>query len=116
MRTLTTFLMFVVISTAAMAAAPTEKDKIDYLLGKLATSHVSFIRNGEEHNGAWAKAHLEKKFKDLSGQDLTADEFIRNVASTSTQTGKPYLIKSKDGHTEEAGKWFKEQLDKMPAN
>jgi len=114
MRALTGFLLLICISSAAMASMPDEKHKIGYLLDKLTTSHVSFVRNGEEHNATWARAHLEKKLKDAKKPDMTADAFITDIASTSSKTGKPYLIKFKDGHTEESGKWFKEQLDTMP--
>ncbi len=114
MRALTSFILLVCISSAAMATMPDEKHKIGYLLDKLVTSHVSFVRNGEEHNATWARTHLEKKLKNANKPDMTADEFITDIASTSSHTNKPYLIKFKDGHTEESGKWFKEQLDQMP--
>jgi hypothetical protein len=115
MRAFAAFIVMVVIGSSAMAAAPSEKDKIDYLLGQLASSDVTFVRNGEDHTGAWGKDHLEQKMKDANKPDMTAEDFIADIASKSSHTDKPYLIKARDGTTVEAGQWLKEKLAQMPA-
>jgi hypothetical protein len=114
MRKLTLFILLTFMSSSVMASALTEKSKIDRMLNALVNFDVTFIRNGEEHDGAWAKAHLEEKLKAANNPDMTAQEFITTIASTSSHTGKPYLIKTKDGETVEAAKWFQEVIDRMP--
>ena len=96
------FVLLILVGFAAFTAQPahaamTEQQKIDALLGKLETSNVTFIRNDKEMSGKDAKKHLEDKLKELHGQVKTVDDFITKVATQSRKTGKPYIIKLKDG-------------------
>ena len=43
----------------------------------------------------------------------TTDDFITGVASTSYITGKPYLVKFADGHTQPTGDWLQAHLAEM---
>jgi len=115
LRTLS-FIVLIFIGTAFAQpahATMTEQQKIDALLNNLGTSDVTFIRNGTEMTGKDAKAHLQDKLKELQSQVKTADDFITKVASTSRKTGKPYVIKLKDGKEIPAADWFKQQLGKF---
>jgi hypothetical protein len=103
------FLLFILAGSTAYAAGLSEQDKINGLLDALATSNITFIRNGESHDGAWAKQHLTNKLKDAKDVK-TADEFIAKVGSKSSSSNKPYVIKTKDGKEEEASVWFKAKL------
>jgi hypothetical protein len=109
MKRLFSLIVVVLFGSSAFAASLTEQQKIDGLLSALDAPGITFIRNGEEHDGAWAKAHLTEKLKSANPPITTADDFIATVGSTSSHSGKPYLIKT-DGKTIEAGTWFKDKL------
>jgi len=113
MLRLFSLMILVLFGSSAFAAQMTEQQKIAALLNAFDNPDITFVRNGEEHDGAWAKQHLEEKLKAAKPEVKTADEFIANIASTSSHTGKPYLIKMKDGTTVEAGKWLKQKLAEL---
>jgi hypothetical protein len=109
-------LIVMLFGSSAFAATPmTEQQKIDGLLAAFDAPGITFIRNGEEHDGAWAKQHLTEKLKDMKGEVATADDFITKVATNSSHTGKPYMIKTADGKTTESGKWLQAKLASMSA-
>ena len=118
MRSLSSLWLMLLFSTAAVASAPkTEKDKINYLLSAIGSSDCTFIRNGMEHSATAAQEHLQDKLKAAEGKGKvnTAEDFITVLASKSFQTGKPYLIKTKDGKTVELAAWLREKLKQMPS-
>jgi hypothetical protein len=45
----------------------------------------------------------------------TADDFIRLCATGSSMSGKPYLIRFADGHTEPSAQWLRERLAVYPS-
>ena len=74
-----------------------------------------FIRNGTEYDAAKAAEHLHRKL-DYAGKRIkTAQDFIDQLASASSMTGKPYRIRFKDGHSVESAVYFREQLRKLEA-
>ena len=103
------FLTFILAGTAAFAAPMTEQDKIKSLLDAFKEPGITFIRNGEEHDGAWARQHLQEKL-DKAKDVKTAEDFITKVASTSSHSGKPYQVKLKDGKVMDSGKWLHKKL------
>ncbi len=115
MRSLSLLLLVLLFSTSAFASKPSEKEKIDYLLTAIGTSDVIFIRNGTEHTASEAQSHLQDKLKAAGDRVKTAEEFITSLASKSLQTGKPYLIKTKDGKTVELAIWLHDKLKQMPS-
>ena len=40
----------------------------------------------------------------------TTDDFIEGIASSSYVSGKPYLVKFADGHTQPLGDWLRAHL------
>jgi hypothetical protein len=40
----------------------------------------------------------------------TTDDFIAGIASKSYISGKPYLVKFADGHTQPTGAWLRAHL------
>ena len=87
---------------------PSERERIEALLAAIERADVALIRNGEVHSAAKAIAHLRRKWKHVGGE-LTAEQFIDAIASRSSTTGRPYLIKRREGPVE-AAVWFREQL------
>lgn len=46
----------------------------------------------------------------------TTEDFITGIASKSFLSGKPYLVKFADGHTQPTGAWLRAQLAEMREN
>ena len=56
----------------------------------------------------WQKV-VEDKRNEIGGI-TTAEDFINKVASVSRETGKPYIIRLKNGKEVESSEWFHDQL------
>jgi uncharacterized protein DUF5329 len=96
----------------ASAMSPlTEQEKIERLLELVGTSDAVFVRNGTDHTPAEAEKHLRSKWKFAGNKIKTARDFVEKVASTSSMTGRPYLIRRKDGTETPARDWFLAALD-----
>lgn len=83
-----------------VAAAPPaeEQARIDRLIETVAgMTQVQFIRNGKAHKAEHAARFLREKLKASAEQVRSAGDFIDVVASGSSTTGKPYLIRFPDG-------------------
>jgi len=76
-----------------------EKVEIQYLIEAVRKSSLTFIRNGENHKGAEAAAHILRKYLQAGGRVQTARDFIEGVASQSFLTGNRYLVMSSEGKT-----------------
>ena len=108
----------VVLLTAALALAldPHTKAEIDELISYVGTSGVRFIRNGTEYSGAEGAQHLRYKLAKAGDRVKTTEDFIAGIASTSFISGKPYLVKFADGHTQPTGEWLKAHLAETRKN
>jgi len=100
-----------------IAMAPqTEAQKIEALIGAVANlEDAVFIRNGTEHTPKEAADHLRLKWKNAGGRVKKAPDFIRYCASESSLSGKPYLIRFKDGHMVLSRDWLWTELKRMEA-
>jgi hypothetical protein len=77
----------------------TEAQKIDKLIAYIADTEAKFIRNGNEYSGADAAKHLRMKREKAGKKITTAKQFIDYLASKSSMSGEPYLMKFKNGST-----------------
>lgn len=103
---------FVLEPDRPLAAHP--DGEIEALLAAIDQLHqVEFIRNGQRYTAHDAAAHLRQKWQAAGSQIRTAEEFISGVASQSTSTGEPYLLRFPDGRTVSAQIWLTEQLEAM---
>lgn len=100
----------------------TEQQKIEALLQVVKVSDVTFIRNGKEYPATEAYEHLKMKLRKAQGSwfapskdKWTALLFIEKVASKSSLSGDPYLIRTKDGKTVEAKGWLEGKLHELEA-
>jgi len=91
-----------------------ENARIEALLRAVSTADVTFIRNGSPHEPKAAADHLRTKWK-RAGRPLTAEQFIENIASKSSMSGKPYLVRLADGKEIPAGDWFRARLAEIDA-
>jgi hypothetical protein len=117
MRQLLASIFTLLLTTAiALALDPQTKAEIDELISYVGTSGVRFIRNGTEYSGAEGTQHLRDKLAKASDRVKTTEDFITGVASTSYISGKPYLVKFADGHTQPTGDWLRAHLAEVRKN
>ena len=104
-------LIFTVLLSAQAAAGEKLDDTISYLLNYVATSKVTFIRNGVSHTPAEAVAHIKAKYEHFKSQIKTPEDFIRLAASNSLLTGQPYLVRTPDGKEMHLDAWLTDALN-----
>ena len=110
--------IFTCMLTAAIAMALDSQTKaeIDELITYVQVSGVRFIRNGSEYSGTEGAQHLRDKLAGAGDRVKTTDDFIAGVASKSYLSGKPYLVKFADGHTQPTGEWLRAHLAETRKN
>jgi len=98
----------------AQTLPPAERQKIETLIkqvGSLKDAH--FIRNGSSYEVSTAVRFLRGKWEANDAQVKNARDFIDKVASFSGTSGKPYLIRFKDGKEIPSREFLATELKKM---
>jgi hypothetical protein len=92
----------------------TEKAKIEALIAHLESlTDATFVRNGSDANAKTAAKFLRGKWQANDKDIKTAGDFIAKAASVSSTTGKPYLIRFKDGTVTPCASYLTAQLKKL---
>jgi len=87
---------------AADAPVLPVEQQIEALLTRVAARQdVQFVRNGQAYDAATAVKFLRGKWDRQKAEIKTVGDFIDKVASRSSTTGQPYLIRFADGQTVE---------------
>ncbi len=82
----------------AASSSAGETKKIEALIQNVRDlKDATFIRNGSAYNSKSAAIFLRRKWQANQSEVKTARDFIDKVASFSGTSGKPYLIRFKDG-------------------
>lgn len=102
-----------VLLMASHAAAMNESEKIEALLISIECSDLIFIRNGIEYSSREARKHLGIKLSKAGMGIRTARQFIDHIATRSTWTGQPYLVKFPDGSVMKTADWLRRRLAEM---
>lgn len=112
------FISIVLLSdrvTAQSASAP-EKQKIEALINQVGElKEAKFIRNGSTYEVATAVRFLRGKWEANNVQVKSARDFVDKVASFSETSGKPYLIRFKDGREIKSRDFLLSELKKLEA-
>lgn len=99
-------------ATEKRSALPdAEKQKIEALL--LAVKNLDgavFVRNGKAYPPATAVKFLRGKWDKQSAQITTAEDFIAKAATSSSTTGRPYLVRFSDGREVPTATFLRSQL------
>ncbi len=98
----------------AQTLANSEKQKIEALIKQVADlKDAKFVRNGSNYNADSAAVFLRRKWEANESEVKTARDFIDKVASFSGTSGKPYLIRFKDGGEIKSRDFLLAQLKKL---
>jgi len=88
--------------------------EIDHLLEFIGSSECTFIRNGEPHDAADARAHIERKYDYGKRWLETAEQFIEHAATRSSVSGVLYRVNC-DGRVELSSEWLMGELTRYRA-
>lgn len=106
------FLVGCSVELQAAATSPAVRAEIDALLNRMQASSCQFNRNNTWHSEAEAKAHLLRKLEYLEGKGVvkSTEQFIELGATSSSYSGKPYLVKCGTAAAQESKPWLLLQL------
>jgi hypothetical protein len=104
-------------ASAAPTATIQSKAEVAHLLDHVATPGCKFERNGTWYDGAQARQHLQEKYDYLLKRDMASDAeaFIANAASSSSMSGKPYLVKCGNAAPVQSGPWLTQEVQRYRA-
>jgi len=109
----------VLIATIASASSepaisPAERAKIEQLITVVENlSGAHFIRNGKAYDSSTAAKFLRLKWKDREASVHNAGDFIDKIATRSSMSGRPYLIRFDDGRELSTAAFFRAELAKL---
>ena len=91
-----------------------EKQKIETLIKQVrGLNDATFIRNGSSYSAGNAATFLRRKWQANDSNVKTARDFIDKVASFSGTSGKPYLIRFRDGKEITSQDFLRAELKKI---
>ena len=91
-----------------------ENEKIELLIFAVEQLHdATFIRNDVEYDCKAAAKHLRSKWDYARKKIKTAQQFIEYIGTQSSQSGKPYRIRFKDGTELPSKEFFTRELKKL---
>jgi hypothetical protein len=93
---------------------PAAQAEIDHLLRFVEASPCQFVRNGKAYPAAEARKHLDEKLRHARRRLATADDFVRGVATQSSISGEPYLLRCGDTEVP-TGAWLYAELLRLRA-
>jgi Family of unknown function (DUF5329) len=94
----------------AVALADTQEQSepeasIEYMLARVASSDVVFLRNGKSHTATEAVDHMRVKYEYYEDRIVTPEDFIRWAATKSVLSGRAYKIRDENGEVP-AAEWM----------
>ena len=108
---------FGVFAIRQKGASLTEQEKIERLIDAVAAAPgLVFIRNDEEHNPTAAADHLRRKYSAVEEKNITARQFIDELASKSSTSGEAYRVKLPDGREMSSKQWLSDELRRIEGN
>jgi hypothetical protein len=114
---LSAVLLFIMAAPPALKAQnfpAAEKEKIETLINHVnGLKDARFIRNGSSYSAENAATFLRRKWQANASAVSNARDFIDKVASFSSTSGKPYLIRFKDGKELQSKGYLLAELKKI---
>jgi len=109
-------LLSALAAVTPVQAAPSEAERarIERLIAYVAAQKdIRFVRNGTAYGAPDAARFLRGKFDKMGEHVSTAQQFIDQIASRSSTSGQPYLIRFADGRTVPAAQFLGDELRRM---
>jgi hypothetical protein len=108
-------------ATLALASVPAgaeanaiEAARIERLIQYVdAQRQIKFVRNGATYTGQEAALFLRGKFSKMGEHVGSAAQFIEQIASRSSTSGEPYLIRFADGRTVTSAQFLERELKRI---
>jgi len=114
---LTILLIALVVTPSILRAqnlSATEKQKIEALIKEVGDlKDAKFVRNGSTYEPATAVRFLRGKWDANKFEVKSACDFVDKVASKSGTSGKPYLLRFKDGKEMTSREFLLAELKKI---
>jgi hypothetical protein len=103
-----------ILANSARADDAAEKKKIEALIKHIEDQKdARFVRNGRENDAKTWAGYMKVKWRRAESEVKTAKDFIEQCASKSEVSGKPYMIKFKDGKEQKMGEYLTAALKKI---
>lgn len=99
-------LLVLFMSVLRPAAAASLEETVEYLIGFVDDSQVTFVRNGSKYPSGEAAAHIRKKYRHFIDRIDTPEKFIELCASRSLVTGREYQVITADGAHVPSSNWM----------
>jgi hypothetical protein len=84
--------------------------EIEFLLEAVGVSGCVFIRNDKDHSSEEAEDHLRLKYRNGKRWVKSPEQFIERIATKSSWSGDPYLIRCSDAEQQPTGEWLSARL------
>ena len=93
------------------------RQEIVHLLDYVAQQGCQFNRNGSWYDSKAAREHLRQKYDYLQHRKLVPDAnaFIERAASSSSMSGKAYLVRCGNGQPVPSAQWLNAELSRYRA-
>jgi Family of unknown function (DUF5329) len=101
------------VSVAAAGDPAVDRNEINGLLGRIEQSSCRFMRNGSGYTGHEAAEHLRTKWQVAErrgSNSLTVEQFIAQVASSSSMSGRPYEVDCDGDGQSSLSEWLQKAL------
>ena len=106
--------LLLTLGAAADTLPAAERQKIESLLAAVEKlPDAVFVRNGKSYPPRSAAKFLRAKWDDRADEVRSAEGFIAEVATRSSTTGKPYLVRYADGREVETAVFLRGELAKL---
>ncbi len=106
-------IVLLLLSSAATAEPSTAATEIEHLITAVGESDCTFERNGKSHDAEAAESHLRMKYRRGRRHAATAEKFIERLASKSSMSRKPYLMKCPNEAAVPSGEWLQARLTEL---
>jgi hypothetical protein len=102
------------LARAGDAMPAGERSRVERLIAYVESrSDVAFVRNGTAYSSRDAASFLRGKMDQMGSRVTTAQQFIEQIASRSSTSGEPYMIRHADGRMEHSSKFLGDELKRM---
>src|SRR3569623_1286488 len=109
-------LLLACLEVSTRAAGETLDQTIENLLVKVEKSPCTFIRNGSNHTGKEAAAHMRRKYNYFKKQIHSTRDFIEKCGTKSELTGKAYYVQCPGGPRVRCDEWLGDLLKDSSAH